>query len=343
MVLDKGEFDLSKGDEPLHIVEIPVREPLAEEVLIKITCCGICHTEIDEIEGRATPSFFPIVPGHQVIGVVEKTGNKVKQLKIGNRVGVAWIFSSCGNCEFCLNGKENLCADFKGTGKDANGGYAEYITIGESFAYPIPEIFSDTEAAPLLCAGAIGYRSLRLTNLADGQVLGLSGFGASGHLVLKMAKFLFPNSPVLVFARSPDEQTFARSLGAFWAGDIKDGPPQKAHAIIDTTPVWNTVVGSMNHLLPGGRLAINAIRKESSDLNSLLQLDYQKHLWMEKEIKSVANITRKDVVDFLEIAAGIPLKPEIQVYPFEQANQALIDIKQKHAQGAKVLFVGLKN
>ena len=339
LVLGKGDFDLSKGDEPLHIAEIPVREPQGDEVLIKITCCGICHTEIDEIEGRATPAFFPIIPGHQVIGNIEKIGKDVKELKIGDRVGVAWVFSSCGKCEFCLNGKENLCADFKGTGKDANGGYAEFITIGESFAYPIPEIFSDAEAAPLLCAGAIGYRSLQLANLADGQVLGLSGFGASGHLVLKMAKFLYPNSPVLVFARSKEEQSFARSLSATWAGNFGDSSPQKLHAIIDTTPVWNTVISCMHQLLPGGRLVINAIRKESNDLNSLLQLDYQKHLWMEKEIKSVANITRKDVKDFLEIAAGIPLKPEIQIYPFEKANQALIDMKQKHAQGAKVLMM----
>jgi propanol-preferring alcohol dehydrogenase len=234
---------------------------------------------------------------------------------------------------------ENLCTEFKATGRDANGGYAEYMTVKEIFAYKIPETFSDAEAAPLLCAGAIGYRSLKLTSIKDGQTLGLTGFGASGHLVLKMAKYLFPNSHIIVFARDAEERAFALSLGASWAGDIIEFPPCKAHAIIDTTPVWNTIVKSLAYLEPGGHLVINAIRKESADKTALLDIDYTEHLWMEKEIKSVANITRKDVEEFLDLATRIPIMPEIEIYSFEKANTALLDLKNKHIKGAKVLEI----
>lgn len=337
-ILDKGEFDLERDPNPLRLAEVPLREPADGEVLIKVHCCGICHTELDEIEGRALPSQFPVIPGHQVVGTVEKAKN-TKHLKEGDRVGIAWIFSSCGNCDYCAQGKENLCSEFKGTGKDANGGYAEYITIHESFAYPIPEVFTSEEAAPLLCAGAIGYRSLKLANLKNGQVLGLTGFGASGHLVLKLSQYLYPDSKVIVFARSKEEQEFSIKLGAFWAGDISDHPPCKASAIIDTTPAWKPVVGSMEHLDPGGRLVINAIRKENADKEALLSIDYGEHLWLEKEIKSVANITRNDVTDFLKVASQIPIKPEIEIFPFEKANEALVEIKKRHAKGAKVLVM----
>ena len=211
------------------------------------------------------------------------------------------------------------------------------MTVREDFAYKIPDLFSDAEAAPLLCAGAIGYRSLKLSGLCDGQTLGLSGFGASGHLVLKMTRYLFPGSEIFVFARSEEEQVFARILGASWAGDISDIPPAKMNAIIDTTPVWKPVVSSLINLKPGGRLIINAIRKDSSDKTILSSIEYSEHLWMEKEIKSVANITRKDVKEFLDIASKVPIKPEVQIYSFEDANQALVDLKRKHVKGAKVL------
>lgn len=332
-------YDLKTVATPLERVEISVPMPKDDELLIKVSCCGICHTELDEIEGRTPPLFYPVIPGHQVIGVIEQTGTKTSRFKKGERIGVAWIFSACGKCNYCRNGLENLCAEFKATGRDANGGYAEYLTIKEDFAYKIPDSFSDAEAAPLLCAGAIGYRSLRLTNLTNGQVLGLTGFGASGHLVLKMAKYLLPDSPIIVFARDPEERAFAISLGASWAGDVNDPPPYKTHAIIDTTPVWDTVVKSLLYLEPGGRLVINAIRKESTDKKALLGIDYSKHLWMEKEIKTVANITRKDVEEFLLLANRIPIKPQIKVYPFEQANTALLDLKNKHIKGAKVLQI----
>lgn len=332
-----GKYDLTTDSEPLTLTEIPIPVPGSEEILIRINCCGVCHTELDEIEGRVTPPDFPIIPGHQVVGVVEQSGKNSNRFQRGDRVGVAWIFSSCGKCDYCLNGFENLCHDFRATGCDANGGYAEYMTVHEKFAYKIPQQFSDAEAAPLLCAGAIGFRSLRLGNPVDGQTIGLTGFGGSGHLVLKMTKELYPNSKILVFARNADERQFAVSLGAHWAGDVMDTPPVKAHVIIDTTPAWKTVRQSLLHLERNGRLVINVIRKEDRDKNELLDLDYKDHLWLEKEIKSVTNITRYDVEEFLRLAARIPIIPVVQIYPFEKANEALFDLKQKHIKGAKVL------
>lgn len=331
--------DLRSEHSPLRRVEVPVPQPGPGQVLIKISCCGICHTELDEIEGRTPPPRYPVIPGHQVVGEVIQTGDSVTRCKTGDRVGVAWIFSACGRCEYCRQGLENLCPDFLATGRDADGGYAEYMVAPESSVAFIPDAFTDTEAAPLLCAGAIGYRSLMLTGLTDGQQLGLTGFGASAHLVLKMARHLYPNSPVFVFARSSEEQAFALSLGASWAGGTRDIPPHELHAIIDTTPAWTPLISSLRHLAPGGRLVVNAIRKENTDRDALLELDYASHLWMEKEIKSVANITTADVEAFLQLAAVIPIHPRVETYPFEKANEALVDLKNKHVLGAKVLIM----
>jgi propanol-preferring alcohol dehydrogenase len=328
--------NLNNTSQPLKLVDLPIPEPKPGEVLIKISACGVCHTELDEIEGRTPPPFFPMVLGHQVVGrVIENRGSG--RLPTGTRVGVAWIFSACGECAYCRAGAENLCEQFKATGRDAPGGYAEYMCVPEAFAYPLPDNFSDSEAAPQLCAGAIGYRSLRLTGIQNGQSLGLTGFGASAHLVLKLARFEYPDTPIFVFSRSKSEQEFALELGAVWAGEIGERSPQKLDVIIDTTPVWKPVVHALEDLAPGGRLVINAIRKESLDQDYLLKLDYPKHLWMEKEIKSVANVTRQDVSAYLEIAAKIPIRPEVQTYALEQANQALMELKTRKIRGAKVL------
>ncbi len=332
--------DLQKNREPLQMMDLPVPEPGETEVLLKVSVCGVCHTELDEIEGRTPPPRFPVVLGHQVVGRVEKKGALANRFSIGDRVGVAWIYSACGKCEFCRSGNENLCPEFRATGRDVNGGYAEYMTVPEDFAYLIPEVFTDAEVAPHLCAGAIGYRSLRLTNLKDGQNLGLTGFGASGHLVLKMVQHQFPHTRVYVFARSEKEQQFARELGAVWAGSTNDESPEKLHAIIDTTPVWKPIVEALKNLQPGGRLVINAIRKENVDKDYLRKLDYPHHLWMEKEIKSVANVARQDVAEFLELAADIPIKPEIQEFALEDANNALMELKERKIRGAKVLRIG---
>jgi alcohol dehydrogenase, propanol-preferring len=336
MILDRI-VNLSDERAPLSPVELPVPRPGAGETLIRVSACGVCHTELDEIEGRVRPPRLPVTPGHQVVGRVVENGPGAKRFPAGARVGVAWIFSACGACAPCLGGRENLCADFLATGRDANGGYAEFMTVPEAFAHPVPECFSDSQAAPLLCAGAVGYRSLRLTGLCDGQTLGLTGFGASGHLVLKTVLFQYPQSKVFVFARSASERDFARELGAAWAGETADVPPEPCDAIIDTTPAWGPVVEALKHLKNGGRLVINAIRKEDIDRDRLLHLDYAAHLWLEKEIKSVANVTRADVREFLELAAAIPLLPEVQEYPLAEASRALIELKERKIRGAKVL------
>lgn len=330
---------LEENPTPLAFTILPEPVPLENEILIKVSACGACHTELDEIEGRTPPPHLPVVLGHQVVGRVEAKGTLSNLFHIGDRVGIAWIGSACGICKFCLSGNENLCQDFKATGRDLNGGYAEYMTIAEAFAHPIPDAFSDSEAAPLLCAGAVGYRSLKLTRLADGENLGLTGFGASAHLVLKMVTHRYPNARVFVFARSAEERTFARDLGAYWAGDPQERSPEYMDSIIDTTPVWKTVVEALKNLRPGGRLVINAIRKEESDKESLLQLHYPDHLWMEKEVKSVANVARSDVREFLALAAEIPIRPEIQEFRLKEANQALVEIKEGKIRGAKVLKI----
>jgi alcohol dehydrogenase, propanol-preferring len=336
MLLEKI-VSMSGTNEPLRLAGVPKPVPGAGEVLIKLSACGVCHTELDEIEGRTPPPRLPVIPGHQAVGVVEEAGGGVKRLKKGDRVGVAWIFSSCGGCRYCLEGNDNLCPEFRATGRDADGGYAEYMKVGEDYAFEIPGNLTDSEAAPLLCAGAIGYRSLRLTGMEDGERLGLTGFGASGHLVLKLARFMYPKSGIYVFARSESERVFARELGAAWTGGTEETPPEMLDAIIDTTPVWKPVVEALAKLAPEGRLVINAIRKEDHDKDYLLKLDYPTHLWMEKEIKSVANVSRRDVREFLSIAAGAGLKPLVEEYALEDANRALTELKSGGVKGAKVL------
>jgi len=330
---------IEEQSQPLQNREVADPEASSNELIIRVSVCGICHTELDEIEGRTPPPRFPMIPGHQVVGRVEVIGKSVTRYQTGDRVGVGWIFSACGTCDACLAGNENLCSRFRATGRDHFGGYAELMSVPEKYAFPVPEIFKDEEAAPLLCAGAIGYRSLRLTGLTDGQRLGLTGFGASGHLVLMLSRFQFPHSDVCVFARSERERELAMELGAVWVGDTTDRPPELCDAIIDTTPVWKPVVEALRCLAPGGRLVINAIRKETSDQDDLLRLNYSDHLWMEKEIKSVANVARRDIAEFLEIAGKIPLRPKVQIYPFEDANKALVDLKAGRIHGAKVLKI----
>ncbi len=335
----KNISSLAENRTPLERADLADPVPKKKEIRIRVSVCGVCHTELDEIEGRTPPRTFPVVPGHQVIGRVDQNGEEASRFRPGDRVGVGWIYHADGTCGHCKEGNENLCGQFRATGRDVNGGYAEYMTIHEDFACPVPETFSDAQAAPLLCAGAVGYRSLRLTGLRDGQSLGLTGFGASGHLVITMARHKFPKSRIYVFARSGREREFGKELGAVWAGDSTEEPPERLDAIIDTTPVWKPVVEAMKNLKPGGRLVINAIRKEDADKDYLLKLDYSEHLWLEKEIKSVANVARKDLTECLKLAAEIPLKPEVQEYALTDANKALMEIKESKIRGAKVLRV----
>jgi alcohol dehydrogenase, propanol-preferring len=330
---------LPENQNPLELVALPDPVPSENEILIHVSACGVCHTELDEIEGRTPPPRFPVVLGHQVVGRVEQQGRDAKRFQIGERVGVAWIYGTDGTCKFCREGNENLCMNFKATGRDANGGYAQYLTVSEDFAYRIPDVFADAEAAPLLCAGAVGFRALRLTELKDGENLGLAGFGSSNYLVLQAARQQYPHARLYVFSRNAKERAFARELGAAWAGDFDEASPEKLSGMIDTTPVWKPVVEALKNLEPGGRLVVNAIRKEEVDRDSLLRLDYARDLWLEKEVKTVANVTRRDVQDFLEVAAQIPIKPEIQEFTLEEANRALVELKAGGIRGAKVLRI----
>ena len=322
-------------NKPLEITDVPVSEFADNQILVKVSVCGLCHTDLDEIEGRLQPPKLPVVPGHQIVGTVAGKGKKAAKFKTGDRVGITWLYSSCGKCDFCRANNENLCDKAKWTGKDVNGGYAEYIVIGEDFAHRIPEKFSDSQAAPLLCAGVIGYRALRLADIADGQKIGLFGFGASAHIAIQIIKYKFPNSPVFVFTKTDQHKRLAEKLGADWTGQTGDTPPAKLNKILDFTPAGECVRDALSVLEKGGRLVINAIRKETL----IPAMDYAEYLWLEKEIKSVANVTRKDAEEFLPLAAKIPIITTVEEFPLEQANEALILMKQSKLRAAAVLRI----
>ncbi|MBC7092261.1 MAG: zinc-dependent alcohol dehydrogenase family protein [Nitrososphaeria archaeon] len=324
-------------DMPLKLEDVAKPEPSHGEILVKICACGICRTELDEIEGRRVPKL-PIILGHEIVGRIEALGSHVRLFNLGDRVGIAWIYSACGKCDFCLSGQENLCEEFQATGCDVNGGYAEYIKVKEDFAFNIPENFNDLEAAPLLCAGAIGYRALKLTGLKDGETIGLFGFGASAHQVYQIIRHLYPRTKIFVFTRRKGDMPslLAREMGADWVGETGEAPPEKLHRAIDTTPVGQPIIEALNYLEKGGRLVINVIRKEEL----IPQMKYEQHLWYEKEIKSVANITRKDVQEFLNIAAEVPIIPKIREFKLEEANKALLMLKRGEYHGAGVLKIG---
>ena len=324
-------------EKPLDLVDLPELVPDSEQILVKVSACGVCHTELDEIEGRVSPSRFPMVLGHEIVGRVERLGPGAAKFKQGDRVGIAWINWACGECAFCLKGEENLCDRAKWTGKDVNGGYAQYTVVSEDFAYPIPERFTDLQAAPLLCAGVIGYRALKLSGMEDGKILGLYGFGASAHIVIQIAKYKYPNCRIFVFTRpgQKEHQDLARRLGADWIGATGDTAPAKLNCAIDFTPVGVPVREALRNLEKGGRVVINAIRK----VTPIPELDYAEHLWHEKEIKSVANVTRRDAEEFLPLAAEIPIVPEVQEFRLEEANQILILIKEGRIRGAGVLTI----
>lgn len=321
--------------EPLRLVDVPTPSPADRQILVKVSVCGACHTDLDEAEGRLAPTKSPVIPGHQVVGTVVGKGKAAGSFNIGDRVGITWLFSSCGRCELCRAGRENLCKQAKWTGKDADGGYAEFAVIGEDYAYPIPEQFTDAQAAPLLCAGVIGYRTLRLAEITDGQRIGLFGFGASAHIVIQIIRHKFPNSPVFVFTKTAEHAKLAERLGASWTGRSGERPPAKLQRIMDFTPVGECVRDALAVLEAGGRLVINAIRKETP----VPPLDYAEYLWLEREIKSVANVTRRDALEFLPLAAEIPIAPTVEEFPLIQANEVLGAIKHSKLRAAAVLRV----
>jgi propanol-preferring alcohol dehydrogenase len=324
---------------PLVRKSVPDPEPAAGEVRVRVQACGVCHTELDEIEGRVHIPQFPVIPGHEIVGSVDALGAGAKRFAVGDRVGIGWIHDACGTCDYCRSGRENLCPLFRATGRDADGGYAELTVVPEGYAYPIPDRFDSDRAAPLLCAGGVGYRALKLSGIGDRQRLGFTGFGASGHLIAQLARHAYPEAELYVFARSESQRRQALELGAQWTGGIEDTPPAKLHAVVDTTPVWTPVLQGLRHLLPGGRLVINAIGKRDTDRAVLERLDYQRHLWLEKEIKTVANVTASDIEEMLRLAARVPIEPQVTRYAFDRANPALDDLYAGGGTGAKVLVM----
>ncbi|NNL95484.1 MAG: alcohol dehydrogenase catalytic domain-containing protein [Xanthomonadales bacterium] len=330
---------LAENPDPLRLESMAVPRPGTGEVLLRVDACGVCHTELDEIEGRTPPRALPLTPGHQATGEVVALGQGCDKSMLGKAVGVAWIFSSCGQCEFCTDGRENLCAAFIATGRDRDGGYAQYMIAKKAFTIDIPPLLDPVTAAPLLCAGAVGFRALEMSGLVEDGALGLTGFGASAHLVLQMALARFSRLKIAVFARNPLERDFAVSLGARWAGDTSAKPPFMLDAIIDTTPAWLPVTAALKRLKPGGKLVINAIRKEEEDKSSLLELDYATQLWMEKSVQSVANVTRKDVRNCLSLAAQARIKPLVTEYSLADANKALARMRRGGTKGAHVLRI----
>ncbi len=332
MVL-KATGNLEPDGTPLEPVELPLPEPGRNEVRLRVAACGVCHTELDEIEGRTAPPRLPVILGHEVVGTVDRLGAGVSRHRVGERVGVGWIHDSSGGAQ------ENLSPEFRATGRDVDGGYAEYMIAHEDYAYPIPGVFRDVEACPLLCAGGVGYRALRLTEIGNGGRLGLTGFGGSAHLVLQLVKHALPATRVYVFARDPRQRAFALELGADWAGATDATAPEALDAIIDTTPAWRPVLEALRNLRAGGRLVINAIRKEDGDRDCMATIRYDEHLWLEKEIKTVANVTARDIAEFLPRAAAVPLKPTVQCYPLERANEALRELKFGEIRGVKVLVM----
>ncbi len=316
------------------MADCPTPTPAPGEILVRVSACGICHTDLDEIEGRLPPRL-PIVPGHQIVGRVAAAGPGASRFAPGERVGITWLHHACGRCDACRAGNENLCANARWTGKDVDGGYAELTVVPEGFAFPIPARFSDAEAAPLLCAGVIGYRALRLAALTNGQTLALFGFGASAHIVIQIARHLYPASAILVFTRGEHHRALARRLGASWSGRPGDAPPARFARAIDFTPIGATIREALEGLEAGGRLIVNAIRKR----DMIPPLEYATHLWHEKELKSVANVTRRDAEEFLPLAASIPIVPEVRTFELDEANEALVLLKQGALTAAGVLVL----
>jgi len=316
---------------PLHLNDLPDPVPAPDEVRVRIRTCGLCHTDLHTIEGDLSLPKLPLVPGHQIVGVIDTVGSGVRTLKAGDRVGIPWLYSTDGTCPYCSRNTENLCENARFTGYHVNGGYAELCVVREDFAHPLPAAFSDENAAPLLCAGVIGYRSYRLSGAQPGQRLGLYGFGASAHLVLQLARH--EKSEVYVFTRSHAHRELAEKLGATWTGSAEDTPPHPLDASIIFAPAGSLVPLALKHLRKAGTLALAGIT-----MSQIPPLNYDL-LYHERVIRSVANSTREDCRDLLRLAAEIPIKTEIRVYPLTDANSALQDLKHSQLAAAGVLRI----
>lgn len=318
-------------DNPLRPAELPQPDPKPGEVRVRVRYCGVCHTDLHTVEGDLPVHKLPVVPGHQIAGIVDAVGAGVHSVREGDRVGIPWLHSTDGTCRFCISGQENLCEHARFTGYDVNGGYAEATIVGESFCYPLPAGFSDEHAAPLLCAGIIGYRSFRLSNVRRGERLGLYGFGASAHIVLQFARHL--GCEVYVFTRTTVHRQLALKLGAAWAGNAKETPPALLDAAIIFAPSGALVPDALRALRKGATLALAGIT-----MTPIPSMSYDL-LYYERMVRSVANSTRQDAREFLELAAQVPIHTEIQIFPLEQANQVLQAMKHSQIAGAGVLKI----
>jgi propanol-preferring alcohol dehydrogenase len=316
---------------PLRSVNLPLLEPGPGQVLLQVRVCGVCHTDLHIVEGDLTLPRLPLVPGHQVVATVQAIGSGVTKHDIGDRVGVAWLYQTCGRCRFCLAGEENLCPEAQFTGYHADGGYGEQMVVDEAFAYPLPDSFSDAEAAPLLCAGIIGYRSLRLSGVRPGDALGMYGFGASAHLAIQVARHW--GCRTYVFTRGQSHRRLAADLGAHWVGGAEDVIDQQLDGSVIFAPAGSIVPQALGHLRPGGVAAINAIH-----MSPIPAFEYRL-LYGERVLRSVANFTRRDAEDFLQLAARIPVEARATTYPLLEANRALSDMKASRIDGAAVLQV----
>lgn len=319
--------------QPLRLEDVPRLEPGAGQALVRVLACGVCHTDLHTVEGELPGVKLPVIPGHQAVGIVEEMGEGCRRFSQGDRVGAAWLRSACGCCAYCLDGRENLCVEGRFTGFHADGGYAEFMTVPEKFAYSLPAAFSDEGAAPLLCAGIIGFRALRVSGIKPGGTLGLYGFGASAHIAIQVAAHW--GCRVYVFSRSLEHQQLARKLGAAWTGTANETPPAEMDGAIIFAPAGGLVPAALANTAKGGTVALAGIY-----MTPVPELDYQKHLYQERALRSVANATRRDGEELLRVAAEIPVKTTVRVFPLEEANQVLGSLKQGKISGAAVLKLG---
>ncbi len=316
---------------PLEWEDWPVPEPGPGQVRLRVRACGVCHTDLHLVEGEIALPKLPIVPGHQIVGQVDALGKGVTRFAMGDRAGVPWLYSACGTCDYCQRGLENLCDNARFTGQHVDGGFAEYMVVPGDFAYPLPEGFPDEQAAPLLCAGIIGYRSLRLSEIQPGGRLGLYGFGASAHVTIQVARHW--GCQVYIFTRSEEHQRHALELGATWVGQAQETPPAELDSAITFAPAGWLVPEALRVLRKGGTLAINAIH-----MSPIPELAYHL-LYGERTVRSVANSTRRDAEELLRLAAEIPIHTDVEQYPLEEANAALQRLKRAQVQGAAVLYI----
>lgn len=318
-------------DAPLRLEDLPRPTPGPGEVLIQVHTCGVCHTDLHIVEGDLPLHKAPVVVGHQVVGTIAQLGPGVTQFQVGDRVGVPWVYRTCGTCEFCREGRENLCLNPQFTGWDVDGGYAEFMVAPADFAVPIPEGVDDAHAAPLLCAGIVGYRALKLTEVQPGKRVGLYGFGASAHIAIQIARYW--GCEVYVFTRSEEHKRHARELGAAWVGEAQDTPPKKVHAAVIYAPAGWIVKEALRVLERGGTISMGGIY-----MSPIPELPYELLYW-ERTLRSTANATREDARELMELAATIPIRTDVQLFPLEDANEALRRLKHSELRGSAVLQV----